>query len=105
MELIENSNAKKLLRAKKRVENLKGFYTHLTVYLFINTMVSSTIIISALNGSDFFGGSPFNVGTFASWFFWGIGLAFHAIKVFGAFSFFGKEWEERKIEEYLNNEE
>lgn len=29
------------LRAKKRVENLKAFYIHLTVYILVNLMLFS----------------------------------------------------------------
>jgi hypothetical protein len=38
-------------------------------------------------------------------FGWGIGLVFHAIKVFGLSPFFGKNWEERKIKEYMEEDE
>lgn len=31
----------KYLRAKKRVENLKAFYIHLTVYILVNLMLFS----------------------------------------------------------------
>lgn len=32
---------------------------------------------------------------------WGIGLASHAVSVFGLFGLGGKEWEERKVREYV----
>ena len=38
-------------------------------------------------------------------FGWGIGLVFHAVKVFGLNPFFGKNWEERKIKEYMQEDE
>jgi len=38
-------------------------------------------------------------------FGWGLGLAFKAIKVFGMNPFFGKDWEERKIREFMKEDE
>jgi hypothetical protein len=43
------------------------------------------------------------------WFFWttvswGLGVLIHAIKVFNWFPVFGKDWEERKIKEYMEKE-
>jgi hypothetical protein len=38
-------------------------------------------------------------------FGWGIGVLFHAIKTFDLNPFFGKQWEKRKIEEIMRNEE
>ena len=75
-------------RAKKRVEELKGFYGNLTAY---------SVVIPALafiNYTTFWG---------FQWFWfpllgWGMGLSFHAFGVFG----YGKTWEERKIQEIIN---
>ena len=38
-------------------------------------------------------------------FFWGIGMAMHAWKVFGTQFFFSKKWEEEQIEKYIKEEE
>ena len=35
----------------------------------------------------------------------GIGLAFHAFAVFGTDYFFGKNWEENKIQKFMDKEE
>ena len=107
---MEIKQLEKFKRAQKRVAGIKGFYNHLAVYivvigaLFILQGNFNFIVLSeeAMGNPDF--------TTWLDWNFygtpvlWGIGLAFHAIKVFGNFSFFGKEWEERKMQEYLNNE-
>jgi hypothetical protein len=75
-------------RAKKRVEELKGFYGNLTAYC---------IVIPTL--------AIFNYNTYweFQWFWfpmlgWGLGVSFHAFGVFG----YGKSWEERKIQEIVN---
>ena len=39
-----------------------------------------------------------------NWFYWGIGIAFHAIGVFGKGIIFSKDWEERKIQELIEEE-
>ena len=41
------------------------------------------------------------LGTFFGW--WGIVLIFHAVGTFGIPNLFSKDWEERKIKEYMNN--
>jgi len=49
-------------------------------------------------------------GAFWEWqsyntaFFWGIGLAFHAFKVFGLFGILGHNWEARKIKELMDKD-
>ena len=78
------------LRAKDRVEKLKGFYGNLISYC----VVIPVLIIVNLNTSNF------------QWFWfpmlgWGMGLTFHALETFG----YGKSWEERKIQEILEKED
>jgi hypothetical protein len=78
-------------QAKARVEALKGFHIHLTVYLIVNT-----------------GLFLINVVTFSNWWFywpllgWGIGLAAHAMGVFVIGDALGPGWEERKIRQYMS---
>ena len=79
------------VRAKERVEKLKGFYGNLISYC---TVIPVLIIINLNSGNDF------------QWFWfpllgWGMGLTFHAIETFG----FGKSWEEKKIQEILNKDD
>lgn len=86
------------LRAQKRLKELKGFYGHAFWYVVINIFI---IVMIAYNSK----GSLWNFGTFSTAFFWGIGLAFHALSVFSKSLFFSKSWEDRKIREYLEKEE
>ncbi|BAO74249.1 2TM domain-containing protein [Winogradskyella sp. PG-2] len=83
------------LRAKKKVDSLIGFYWHLAAYVVVNLFL---IILIGVN----VGFSGF--GPYATAFFWGIGLVFHFIGVFGPDFFFGKDWEKRKVEEYMDKE-
>ena len=78
-------------RAKKRVDELKGFYGNLISYC----CVIPFLIFINLKFSPHF-----------QWFWfsaagWGFGLLMHAFKVFG----YSSNWEERKIQEILKKEE
>ncbi|POR19891.1 histidine kinase [Flavobacterium columnare] len=77
-------------KAKEKVEKLKSFYGNLISYCCI---IPVLIFINSKT-------SNFN------WFWfpaigWGMGLFFKAIEVFG----YGKNWEERKIQEILKRED
>ncbi|SDB23056.1 2TM domain-containing protein [Flavobacteriaceae bacterium MAR_2010_188] len=85
------------LRAKKRIEKLKGFYWHLAVYLVINIFL---ICINGLKSN----GDFWEFHTFSTAIWWGIGIAFHGAGVFGPSMFFGKDWEDRKMKEYMEKE-
>jgi hypothetical protein len=93
--------------AYKKVKRIKGFYSHLRIYLIINIL----IIIASVKGDIFGGyihirdGGLFNWHTYSPAFFWGIGLLAHALSVFGEDVFFGREWEEKKIKQYITKEE
>lgn len=94
MELKENSNAA-YERAAKRMKDLKGFYVHATVYVLVNVF----LLFLNLKSSD-----DADFGMFATPLFWGMGLAGHALSVFGKNLIFGKAWEERKIQELMEKE-
>ena len=77
----------KYLRAKKRVENLKGFYGSLMAYCVV---IPFLIFINYRTGWNF------------QWFWfplfgWGLGLLIGAFSIFGI----GGNWEERKINEIM----
>lgn len=98
---MENqTNDPRLYRAKERIEKLKGFYWHLITYIIVNIVLIIIIGGGIVRG----GGSFWNFGTFSVAFFWGIGLAFHALGVFGLPFIFGKQWEERKIKEFMDKD-
>ena len=74
-------------QAKKRVEEKKGFFNHLAVYLIVNIVL---VLIWAFPAG---GGYPWFVWPLGGW---GIGLIFHFLGVF----VFNKQtgWEKREIE-------
>lgn len=79
--------------AKRRVEEIKGFYLHLASYVFVN---AALVIINLLTSPQYL------------WFIWpligwGVGLIVHAFTVYGGF--WGKDWEERKIKEIMEKDQ
>lgn len=88
-ETLYNEN-KAFMRAKDRVDKLKGFYGNLFSYC---TVIPILILINLQSNTEF------------QWFWfpmlgWGLGLTFHAFETFG----FGRSWEEKKIQQILNKE-
>ncbi len=98
---MENSNYEEIRyqEARKRIKKIKGFYTHLAVYIVINIMI---IIINFQNLDA--GESYFQKENFFTAFFWGIGLAAHGLSTFLPNWFLGNNWEQRKIEELMEKE-
>ena len=94
------------IRAKKRVKDIKGFYIHLIVFIITNIFISGIIIFGLMQSGYKFNQSLSNFGVYSTWIFWGIGLFFHWLGVFGfKFLGFGKEWEEKKIKELMERED
>ena len=90
-------------RAKKRIEDIKGFYTHLSIYLVINVLM----ILAALG---LFTGTfipiQFPVWSyFTTPFFWGIAIFIHWLYVFKSHYNPFKDWEERKIKQFMEEDE
>ncbi|WP_194852383.1 2TM domain-containing protein [Nonlabens antarcticus] len=86
----------KYARARARVDELKGFYNHLIIYIIINAGIAGLNYYS--NQWQF------------TWFLfpllgWGIGLASHAVRTFRWNPFTSKDWEERKLREIMEQEE
>ncbi|WP_430412616.1 2TM domain-containing protein [Kordia sp.] len=114
MELIEanNSNQEKeskkrsdaYIRAKKKVENLRGFYVHLIVYVVINTFITWQQVAEHIENGHTLQQAFKDNGTYMLWALWGIGLVLHGINVFITNGTFGQNWEERKIKQYMEED-
>lgn len=93
--LSDNNIEEKYIQARKQLDELKGFYYHLITYILV---IPFLIFINYKTYWDF------------HWFWfpilgWGIGLAFHAFHVFVNNNMLGKKWEQRKIEQFMREEE
>ncbi len=103
MERLDNNlQEKKYVRAKKRVEQIKGFYKHLSFYIVINLIFIGRRIYKDINYGDSIIKAITDLSNYNFFFWWGVVLIFHAIGTFGVLNLFSKEWEERKIKELMN---
>jgi len=73
------------------VNNLKKFYIHLITFVLVMIML---FVINYVTSPNYI---------WAWWVLlgWGLGVAFHAVKVFYLGNFFGPEWEKRQVEKHL----
>ena len=83
------------VRAHKQDEELKGFYSSLISYIFV---IPFLIFINYKTSWHF------------QWFWfpmfgWGIGLIIQAFRVFANNSVLGYNWEKRKLEEFMREDE
>ncbi|TDO71426.1 2TM domain-containing protein [Flavobacterium chryseum] len=90
--------------AYKKVKKIKGFYSHLKIYIIVNII----IVVSSLN-SDYFGHSIHESGlfdwrTYSTALYWGIAVLIHAFTVFGPDVFFSRDWEQKKIQKYMDRD-
>ena len=84
------SDSNKYIRAKKRVDELKGFYGNIVAYCVV---IPFLIFVNYQTAWGY------------KWFWfplfgWGLGIIIQAFTVFG----YGSDWEERKIKEIMNKD-
>ena len=91
----EEAYAQSYKRAKQRVEQVRGFFVHLTVYLAVNAFLFILNMIT----------SPDNLWFYWPLIGWGIAVLLQAVSVFGPSSRLGHRWEERKIHEYMEKDQ
>ena len=87
-----NTDNGKYQKAKKRVKEMRGFYTHLGVYVLVN------LLLFLINTTT----SPGVLWFYWPLFGWGIGIVMHAVRVFALGRWFGPDWEEKKIQEIMD---
>lgn len=83
------------LKALKRVQEIKGFYNHLIIFIVINLLILAAALYFNKDMIFFFVVSVCG---------WGIGLFSHAMKTFDWNPLTGKDWEQRKIQEFLDQQ-
>ena len=84
------NDSNKYIRAKKRVDELKGFYGNIIAYCVV---IPFLIFVNYQTAWGY------------KWFWfplfgWGLGIVIQAFSVFG----YGSDWEERKIREIMNKD-
>jgi|SRR5690606_10715838 len=93
---MDEFEANKYIKAKQRVEEEKGFYGNLIAYCIV--VPSLSILNYWIDQWEF------------PWFLfsalgWGIGVFFHAVKVFKWNPIMGKDWENRKLKQFMEEED
>jgi Na+-driven multidrug efflux pump len=93
--------------ARKKVQALKDFYIHLAVFIccILLLIIFGKQLISFLTTQS-------SSGDFLTWIYlnivflivgWGVVVGVHAFWVFGRKISFFKNWEDKKLKEYLND--
>jgi hypothetical protein len=82
-------------KARDRVQEVKGFYAHVAMYLLTNVALA-VLNLATLAKND---GIVWFVWPLIGW---GIALAVHALSVFGIGRFLGRDWEQRQIQKELD---
>lgn len=100
----QTTKEQRYVLAKKHVEKIGKFYKHLATYLIINTFLSAIFIVGDINDGDSFNEAFWNYHNYKIWLYWGIGILFQAISTFGLPMFLNRDWEERKLNQYLQEE-
>ena len=91
---IHNSEKDTLYQQAHRwVLQLKGFYSHLASFVLVN---AGLVVIKLLL-------TPSYLWFVWQLFGWDIGVLSHAAGLFRPLRLFSRDWEERKIREYLEN--
>jgi len=91
MDYSEN-NAAKYKRAKERIKEIKGFYMNVLAYCLVIP------ILGYLNYTTT--SFPWVIFPMLGW---GFGLLAHSLSAFNYSPIFNKKWEERKLNELMND--
>ena len=84
------------LKAKHRVEKVKGFYNHLATYLIINLVITGFKVSNDVDRWDNFIDELLSINVLSVWMIWGLFLVLHFISLV-----FVSGWESRKIEKLM----
>lgn len=95
MDFRNTERENKYMRAKDRVAEIKKFYTGLLFYI---------VFIGFLAGLNYYTNEWSYMWFLWAALGWGIGIVFQAAKAFNWAPFMNKDWEERKIKEFMDNE-
>lgn len=92
---VNFDNENKYIRAKERVENLKKFYSEIIWYV---------IVVGGLAWINYYTNRWAYMWFLWVAFFWGIGVVSKGLKTYGLNPFITKKWEERKMREFMEEE-
>ncbi|WP_010181480.1 2TM domain-containing protein [Aquimarina agarilytica] len=93
---MDNLQEHKYNKAKERVEKIKKFYTNLMTYILV------ILGLVALNYYQNKLAYPWVIWPAMGW---GLGVILNGITAFNYNPFFNKDWEDRKMQEFLQKKE
>ncbi|MEO1159582.1 MAG: 2TM domain-containing protein [Pseudomonadota bacterium] len=73
------------------VHDIKGFYSHLAVYVIVTAVMATANLLT----------TPDNLWFIWPMLGWGLGVASHGLAVFEILSLFGVDWEKRQIKQRM----
>lgn len=86
--------------ARHKVRRLRGWYLHAMVYLAVNGAFWLVFLANGAESLTRHGWPrplPMTLG-------WGLGLLIHGALVWSSTSGFGRQWESRKVDEFMRDE-
>lgn len=95
MQASNTQQNNKYERAVERVEEIKGFYASLIAYFLVIPFLVFIYFKYTPNSIQWFWFAAFG---------WGIGLVIQGFRAFAYNPFLGRDWEERKIQEYMDED-
>ena len=78
-------------KAFEYVQNVKGFYSHLAVYILV---IIGLFVINLTTAPGYIWAKWPAIG-------WGIGILSHGLSAFNIISLFGPDWEKKQVEKRL----
>lgn len=116
--MMEAYPSEKFAKAKKRVDRIKDFYGHLSVYIIANVLLFvfkgyafNYMVLQGIGNQDFL--DWFTLNIILTPVLWGLGLIIHGLLAFRSAPFsiknlkpkFIRDWEERQIQKYMDAED
>ncbi|MCT2408710.1 2TM domain-containing protein [Chryseobacterium antibioticum] len=83
-------------QARRQVDRLRGFYSHLFAYVAVNAMIVVYNMKHLEPGESYFQFKNFFTATF-----WGIGVVAHAIAIYLPHIGIIRDWEEKQIRKLM----
>ncbi|QXP62417.1 2TM domain-containing protein [Polaribacter sp. HaHaR_3_91] len=103
---MENLDEKRFFEAKQRVAEIKKFYKHVVTYVLVNLFLTFVWTFSFKIFGDFVLSNQYDSDGFKHipfWLIWGVVLLIDTFKTFGFAGVFNKNWEEKKIKEFMQD--
>ena len=91
---VSDNQADRYAKARRRARRIRAFYIHVAVFVAVSILLHVINLVA----------TPTVYWAFWPLLGWGIGLLAHGLATYRWMPFFGKEWEQRKIREFMDKE-